>query len=495
MRTILFSLPMLSVLTGFAVLAAFALAAAARGPLQVLPSNPRYFTDGSGKAVFLTGAHTWNNLQEIARLPDRPNPTVDFDEYLRFLEERRLNCFRLWTWESPSELNARGEIRYRYSPMPLLRTAPGLALDGEPKFDLTKFNPEYFARVRARVLAARDRGMYVIVMLFQGFSIIEKGHDDPWRGHPFNAANNANGVDGDPGRTGKGLATHTLAVPAVTAVQEAYVRRVIDTVNDLDNVLYEITNEDDGGPENTEWQYHMIRFIKQYEARKPRQHPVGMTVQWPVGKDTPPGGANQVLFESPADWISPNHEGGYQFDPPVADGSKVIVNDTDHSAFFTVLQSVGIAGLRAWAWKSFTRGQHTLFMDPYLDPAPWYVLTRNGPQGSRPDPYYDILRINMGYTRMYADRMDLAAMTPQPALASSGFCLASTAPGKAEYLVYVPQGPCLTVDLSPVAGQLSVEWFSPSTGATVAGGSVEGGAARALTAPFGGDSVLYLAGA
>ena len=29
----------------------------------------------------------------------------------------------------------------------------------------------------------------------------------------------------------------------MTALQEAYVRKVIDTVNDLDNVLYEITNE------------------------------------------------------------------------------------------------------------------------------------------------------------------------------------------------------------------------------------------------------------
>ena len=30
---------------------------------------------------------------------------------------------------------------------------------------------------------------------------------------------------------------------AITALQEAYVRKVVDTVNDLDNVLYEISNE------------------------------------------------------------------------------------------------------------------------------------------------------------------------------------------------------------------------------------------------------------
>jgi hypothetical protein len=38
----------------------------------------------------------------------------------------------------------------------------------------------------------------------------------------------------------------TLNIPAVTALQEAYIRKVIDSVNDLDNVLYEVTNESNG---------------------------------------------------------------------------------------------------------------------------------------------------------------------------------------------------------------------------------------------------------
>src|SRR5687767_441463 len=40
----------------------------AHGPLRIHPNNPRYFTngstnaDGSLKAVYLTGSHTWTNL-------------------------------------------------------------------------------------------------------------------------------------------------------------------------------------------------------------------------------------------------------------------------------------------------------------------------------------------------------------------------------------------------------------------------------------------------
>src|SRR5260370_35554005 len=36
----------------------------ATGPLRRLDSNPRYFTDGSGKAVFLTGSHNWPNFKD-----------------------------------------------------------------------------------------------------------------------------------------------------------------------------------------------------------------------------------------------------------------------------------------------------------------------------------------------------------------------------------------------------------------------------------------------
>ena len=129
--------------------------------------------------------------------------------------------------------------------MPYQRPGPGKARDGKPKFDLSRFNQGYFDRMRARVRAAGDDGIYVSVMLFNGFSIEGKGNvgGDPWQGHPLNPANNVNGLDGG-GSTG----VHTLSSRAVTAIQEDYVRKVIDTVNDCDNVLYEISNEDTATP-------------------------------------------------------------------------------------------------------------------------------------------------------------------------------------------------------------------------------------------------------
>src|SRR6266542_487889 len=225
-------------------------------------------------------------------------------------------------------------------------------------------------------------------MLFEGWGLSFA----TWDGHPFNVRNNVQGINGDPNKDGKGVETHTLEIPAVTRIQEAYVRKVIDTVNDLDNVLFEIANESNFAHSKA-WQTHMIRFVKDYEKKKPRQHPVGMTGY--TQSD------NKVMMESPADWISPGgtgrtHEAGpYKSDPPGADGKKVILLDTDHI--------YGVGGGRQWVWKSFLRGHNPIWMDPYEMPSVWEPVPGNA----------EDVRRNLGATRRYAEKMDLAAMTPR----------------------------------------------------------------------------------
>ncbi len=443
----------------------------ATGPLRVHPDNHRYFADTGGKAVFLTGSHTWANFQENAYAKAPSPPPFDFDAFLAFMTRHHHNFFRLWVWENTFTPDVRGDTTYYGPPMPYLRPGPELAVDGKPKFDLTQFDPSYFDRMRTRVTAARDKGIYASVMLFNGFSMEAKSKDDgdAWQGHYLNAKNNVNGLDG--GSNGK---VHTLGNPAVTAVQEAYIRKVIDTVNDLDNVLYEITNEDTGTPANTEWQYHMIRFIKDYEKTKPKQHPVGMTVQFKNGSD-------RVLEQSPADWISPAAP------LPKSDGGKVVINDTDHCNYWIALKKDGLAAQRAWVWKNVTRGYQCAFMDPYLDPG--IHKGRNNPTGNTPDPYWDTIREAMGQSRRYADRMNLAATAPHGELASTNYCLAD--PGH-EYLAFLPDGGEVTVDLSAATGDLAVEWLRPVDGTVVQGGGVAGGGQRTLKSPFFGDAVLYL---
>lgn len=456
----------------------------AKGPLLRNSSNPRYFTDGSGKAVYLTGSHTWNNFQEKS---DAPVSEFDYTGYLRLFQKEKHNFVRLWVWEQAAWDWTTDKVQFH--PLPYERTGPGMALDGRPKFDLMQFNQAYFARLRSRVQAAGDRGIYVSVMLFQGWSIGKKPEysGNPWRGHPFNRENNMNGVDGDLDTNGEGKEIQTLASPAILALQERYVRKVVDTLNDCDNVLWEISNE--GDPDSKEWQYHMINYIKRYEAGKEKQHSVGMTAIYP-------GGRNADLFESPADWISPTSAvDDYRNDPPAADGSKVIMVDTDHLW--------GVGGDRGWVWKSFTRGLNPIFMDPF-ERMQWRSSCRK----------FESCRRAMGDTVVYANKMNLATAVPRGDLASTGYCLAN--PGE-EYLVYIPfEVPEVsslpfssvignpirnafwqlkrdtTVDLSAATSEFVVEWFNPTSGRIIHGQPINGGKIYNLTSPFPGDAVLYL---
>lgn len=461
------------------------------GPLSVHPTNGRYFAAPDGRAVYLTGSHTWANLQDIG-LPG--GPPFPYGEYLDFMQAYSHNFMRLWMFEHP-ERASWTDVCIQFDPLPWARTGPGLAADGKPRFDLDCWNEAYFTRLRERTILAGERGIYVAVMLFQGWSLHKTRAvtGDPWPMHPFNAANNVNGVDVPYTAMDddEHPSLHSLHNPGVLARQEAYVRKVIETVNDLDSVLYEIINE--GGA--IAWQVHMIEFIHRIEANLPKQHPVGMTHR------ISPRQLNAELFASPAEWVSPAKEPldwlvpgsaclqDYQNDPPVADGRKVILNDTDHLW--------GHGGNPKWVWKSFLRGHNPIFMDPWWplyiesDPqvTPW-VFVGGITKDSRDYPDWEPTRRAMGDTRRYAERMDLAAMTPQPCLASTRYCLADRG---SEYLVYLPDGGSVTLDLCDAEGVYAVEWYLPSLGRAIPGAHpVSGGDYVAMSAPYTGDAVLYL---
>jgi len=444
------------------------------GPLKTHPANPRYFCDSTGRAVYLTGSHTWSNLQEFE--DDSP---FNYEAYLDFMRKHNHNFMRMWTWECGTGgewLSGWSEDKLLVHPLPYRRTSSG-------RFNLAEFNEEYFERLRNRVIAAGRQGIYVSIMLFQGWDVESKGRRiNPFNQHPFNRNNNVNGVDGDPYGLGDGRLLHTLSFPEITMLQEAYVTRVVETVNDLDNVLYEVSNE--SGSESVEWQYHMISFIHRLEKTMGRQHPVGMTVPWAPGRP----GDNEDLFRSPAEWVSPNPAArngySYKYDPPPADGGKIVLLDTDHLW--------GIGGDSTWVWKAFPRGYNPVFMDPYDSGYTAGGLTGLGLKDTgRIDQRWEPVRRAMGCTRMLAEKLNLAGLTPRPGLSQTGYCLAS--PGE-EYVVYIPREypSTIWVDLSGARGSLRAEWLNPVTGETVGEEKVEGGDTRVFKAPFMEEAVLIV---
>lgn len=487
------------------------------GPLVVSARNPRYFTPAAGEhagpAVYLTGSHIWNNLQDGmgpgAAAPDEPE-RLDFDAYLRFLTDRGHNFIRLWRWEQIRSQAAGGDYHLDMTPQPWARTGPGAAKDGRPRFDLDRPEPAFFERLRTRVIAAGEVGVYVGVMLFDGWALHLSPAPDHIEGHPFHALNNVNGI--------AATSIDDLQVlpldPRIEQLQVTYIRRVVDVLHDLPNVLWEVANESSGDGsatqefadllgldrppswgDSTTWQYWVMDVVREHEAgRGYDAHPIGMTMQFPVADQTR---VNEPLLRSRADWISPGYDdeifaaGGHPMapgsppsrwlaDPPVTDAAKVIITDTDHYA--------PGHGDALWAWKSFLRGHHPILMD--------FGLIGGLPVAGAHEPSFDAFepaRWAMGDTRRYADRIDLIATTPDLTASSTRYALVN--PG-VEYLVLEPDGHgrSFTVALPP--GAYEVDWFGLMSRTDAAGDLLTVGDASApaeLTSPFAAEpSVVHL---
>lgn len=448
------------------------------GPLVVHPSNPRYFADPSGRAVYLSGSHTWAVVQDGG--PQWPPAALDWSSYLASIVDYGHTFARLWTWEHPRWASWwNGD--YFFTPVPWERTGPGLARDGGPRFDLTRVDASWLARLGERVSSALAAGVYVSVMLFQGWSAGPKpdpwtGCDNPWLSHPFHRDNNVNGIDGSPADAEGHDRVHTLADPAVVELQELYVRTVVDAVNNSPNVLFEIGNEHDGTPENTLWQYHMIDFVHEYErTAKALAHPVYMSAQWPNGR-------NEDLLRSAADaivpfaWREPGDE-RWEYDPPARQMGKVIFLDTDHLW--------GVGGTVDWVWRSFMRGYQPLYMDPWgydhMDPL--------APAGSE-----DVRRA-LGVACRLAAELDLATMEPRPDVVSTGFALWD---GERVAVVYQPYEDRLCINLGRDLTAATVEWRDLVDGTKRAPGSIRPTAGGGLLdPPWPGPAVavVRLAGA
>lgn len=475
------------------------------GVLRKCEKNPRYFTDDSGEAIYLTGAHTWMVFQDTV-IPDHPEESLifDYEGYLDQMQKYGQNFLRLWCRESALGMGAgRGRLSYT---VPVAYRQVGQRENGYPVFDLTQFNEAYFTRLRERVIQAGERGIYVSIMLFEAWSV-DSRPDYIFDGHPFCKENNINGIDGNPSPVAGGalsgendknpfvpterILVHTLDDPKITELQKNYVRKVIETVNDLDNVMYEIANE--ALRWSRCWQYEMIDFIHETERAMPKQHPVWMSHLVPA--------QNESLWISDAEAVSPGVEStadDYCVDPPAADGRKVILADTDHLG--------GIWGTQQWVWKSFLRGLNPVFMDdismkqtvhPDVDDAGQGSESEDDPvcmlfgryQYGLPDDWEEPVRRALGRTARWAKRIDLTNMAPAGWVSSTGYCLAD--PGN-EYLIYQPEAGQFKVNLYGADRKFAVEWYRIETDELIEGRPFSCGMAIDFTPPCAGEVLLHL---
>ncbi|NLU41591.1 MAG: hypothetical protein GXX08_05260 [Firmicutes bacterium] len=401
--------------------------------LRVHAKNHRYLDNGSGKPLYLVSSHTWMIDWDLQKWLD----------YLRFCRHWGLNFIRMWSWE-----HNRGDIGI------WVRESDG-------RSNLDKLDQKYFDSLRAFVSEADRQGLYVSVMVFQGFSGALPNHDfnlRNWTAHPMNKKNNVNGIDGDPEGKGYGTVIHSIDHPDILRYWEAYVSKLVDTLNDFDNMIWEMGNEDPYPP----FTRYFIDCIRERERTMRKQH----LIYYSAGSFT----GNDAVFSSSADIYGPQaddllwgtKDDLYYRDPPVVSHGKPEFLDNDHLGNHVGVDKFTPLDQRNWTWKAFLRGYHPWHMDGY-DVAWWLGMdpVKDHPiPGVSTLPQWDPQRKSLGDTLRYANKLKHLAdaiPTDDKSICSTGYCL--FCPGK-EYLAYQPE-PLGSISLDIAPGSYTVESYNP----------------------------------
>lgn len=236
-------------------------------PIKLHPRNPRYFLFRGKPTVLITSAEHYGAVLNL---------DFDFVPYLDELRARGHNQTRVFSGvmiEGEKSIKGiEGENTLAPRPgravLPWARSStPGYA-NGGNKFDLTKFDPDYFARLKDFLAEAGRRGVVVELVLFGSFY-----NDYNWNLSPLKASNNVGGVGGVDFKR-----AYDLSDPALTEAQTALVRKFVQELKDFDNVYYEICNEPYFGYVTAAWNDHIARTIVEAEAEFSAKHLIAQNI-------------------------------------------------------------------------------------------------------------------------------------------------------------------------------------------------------------------------
>jgi hypothetical protein len=227
-------------------------ALASGAPLALHPENPHYFLFRGKPAVLITSAEHYGAVL---------NGDFDFRKYLATLASDRLNLTRVF---SGSYREVPGSFRITNNTLapkhasyiaPWQRSSTPGAVDGLNKFDLNKWDENYFKRLKEFMQEADKQGVVVEFVLFCPFY-----RDEMWDHSPMNARNNINGT-GDLKRQD----ALSLDNGSLLAFQEEMVRKIVSELREFDNLYYEICNEPYAVKVSLEWERRIASVIAKTE--------------------------------------------------------------------------------------------------------------------------------------------------------------------------------------------------------------------------------------
>jgi hypothetical protein len=269
-----------------------------RRPIQLHPDNPHYFLWRDQPTVLITSGEHYGAVLNL-----------DFDHatYLKALAAYGFNLTRTFSGAYCEHIGAFNIRNNTLAPAPGRLICPWARSDvlgytgGGNRFDLDRWDPAYLDRLRGFLGAASERGVVVELVLFCPFY-----GDEMWALSPMNAANNVNGIGALPRDQ-----VYTLQDGALTAVQEAMARKLVETVSAFDNVYLEICNEPYAGVVTPEWQARIAEVIVQAEAHLPHRHLIAQNIangQLKVERPNPHVSILNFHYAKPPETVALNYD-------------------------------------------------------------------------------------------------------------------------------------------------------------------------------------------
>jgi Cellulase (glycosyl hydrolase family 5) len=243
--------------------------ASAVEPLTLHPDNPHYFLFRSKPAILVSSGEHYGAVLNL---------DFDYGKYLTTLAANGLNLTRTFPGAYVEPAGAFNIERNTLAPArgrlicPWARSETPGYINGGNRFDLARWDTNFFERLKDFVTRAGSLGIVVELNLFTPMY-----EDSQWSYSPMNAANNINGV----GKVGKHEVYTIDKEPALLAVQDALVRKIVTELNGFDNLYYEICNEPYFGGVTPAWHDHIADVIVTTEKSLPAKH----LISWNVAND------------------------------------------------------------------------------------------------------------------------------------------------------------------------------------------------------------------
>jgi len=242
-----------------------ALVAQENAPISLHPDNPHYFLWRGKPTILVTSGEHYGAVLNL---------DFDYETYLRALQADGLNNTRTWAGtyrEVPGSFgitdNTLAPLSGRYI-APWARSGePGYAHGGN-KFDLMKWDEEFFKRLKHFMAVASECGVVVELNLW-----CPNYEEGLWKASPLHVSNNVNGV----GKCGR-EEVYTLKHKDLLDVQIATTRKIVQELKDFDNLYYEIANEPYFAGVTLEWQYKIAEVIVESEKEFPRKHLISQNI-------------------------------------------------------------------------------------------------------------------------------------------------------------------------------------------------------------------------